>query len=150
MGLAIEDYETLAPGHRWESGERIVTGDDIAQFAALTGDIHPQHLDPVYAAASPYGAQIAHGYLTISLAAGLSYQLGLDEGTSIAILGLSWTLPAPVLVGDTIHVVVTLESVRRSASHPDKGIVKRRSEVINQHGTVIAIGEVTLLCRLKR
>lgn len=149
MGLTIEDYETLAPGHRWESGKRIITAEDIACFAALTGDIHPQYLDPVYAAASPYGTQIAHGYLTISLAAGLSYQLGLDEGTSIAILGLSWSLPAPVLIGDTIHVVVTLESVRRSNSYPDKGIVKRRSKVFNQHGDVIATGDVTLLCRLK-
>jgi acyl dehydratase len=39
----------------------------IDQFAAVTGDEQWIHVDPVRAAAGPYGATVAHGYLTLSL-----------------------------------------------------------------------------------
>ena len=40
----------------------------IDQFAEATGDHQWIHVDPVRAAAGPFGACIAHGYLTLSLA----------------------------------------------------------------------------------
>ena len=39
----------------------------INQFAHATGDHQWIHLDPVRAAAGPFGAPIAHGFLTLSL-----------------------------------------------------------------------------------
>jgi acyl dehydratase len=39
----------------------------IDQFAAVTGDDQWIHVDPVRAAAGPFGATIAHGHLTLSL-----------------------------------------------------------------------------------
>ncbi|MDE2611850.1 MAG: MaoC family dehydratase, partial [Burkholderiales bacterium] len=39
----------------------------IDRFADATGDQQWIHVDPVRAAAGPYGATIAHGYLTLSL-----------------------------------------------------------------------------------
>ena len=39
----------------------------INQFAQATGDHQWIHLDPVRAAAGPFGAPIAHGFLTLSL-----------------------------------------------------------------------------------
>lgn len=41
--------------------------DRINQFAQATGDHQWIHLDPVRAAAGPFGAPIAHGFLTLSL-----------------------------------------------------------------------------------
>jgi acyl dehydratase len=46
----------------------VVDQDRIDQFARATGDHQWIHVDPVRAAAGPYGATIAHGYLTLSLA----------------------------------------------------------------------------------
>ena len=39
----------------------------IDSFAAVTGDDQWIHVDPVRAAAGPFGATVAHGHLTLSL-----------------------------------------------------------------------------------
>ena len=55
---------------------------DILQFADLTGDAHPQHVDPEWAAGSRFGEQIAHGLLVMSFAVGL---LPLDPDRVVAL-----------------------------------------------------------------
>ena len=47
-----------------------VTQQHIDQFAAATGDHQWIHVDPERAKAGPFGATIAHGYLTLSMLAG--------------------------------------------------------------------------------
>ena len=69
------DFDRLAIGTRFASRGRTVTEADVAAFASLTGDMHPQHTDAVWAARSPFGARIAHGMLVLSYAMGL---LSLD------------------------------------------------------------------------
>lgn len=147
MGLYFEEYERLGKGHRWTSPGRTVAEGDINLFAGLTGDIHPLHTDAEYAKASPYGARIAHGYFTASLASGLAYRVGLDEGTSQAVLSTAWKFPAPVMLGDTLRVVITLVDLRPSRKHPTMGIVTRRYDVENQRGDVVAVGDIAILCK---
>lgn len=147
MGIWFEDYEALGPGHCWISPARTVGEGDVNLFAGLTGDLHPQHLDAEYGKASPYGERIAHGYFTASLASGLAYRVGLDEGTSHAILSTSWKFTAPVKFGDTLRVVMTLVETRPSRKHPDMGIINRKYDVQNQRGDTVAIGDIVILCR---
>src|ERR1700689_797079 len=64
-------FEQLAVWQRFESGTRTVRDTDVIVFSALTGDWHPQHCDPEWAASSPFGERIAHGMLVLSLAVGL-------------------------------------------------------------------------------
>jgi len=46
----------------------ITVGQDrIDRFAEATGDRQWVHVDPVRAAAGPYGGTVAHGFLTLSL-----------------------------------------------------------------------------------
>ncbi len=40
---------------------RTITEADVVQFAALTGDLHPQHTDAAWAASSRFGERVAHG-----------------------------------------------------------------------------------------
>jgi len=49
-----------------------VTQQHIDQFASATGDHQWIHVDPERAKAGPFGTTIAHGYLTLSLLAGLT------------------------------------------------------------------------------
>ena len=42
---------------------RTITEADVVQFAALTGDLHPQHTDAAWAAESRFGERVAHGML---------------------------------------------------------------------------------------
>lgn len=145
MALYFEDFESFPIGHTWLSPGRTIGEADINLFAGMSGDLHPQHTDARYGKASPYGERIAHGYLTASIASGLVYRIGLDEGTSHALLGIAWKFQAPVLIGDTIEVLMALTGVRASRRHPDFGIVERRYTVRNQHGATVATGDVAVL-----
>ena len=147
MSLYIEDYEQLEPGHEWMTEPHTVTIDDIATFAQLTGDTHPQHVEPEYGVQSAYGTVIAHGFLTISIASGLVYQLGMDIDAAHAILDMNWRLPRPVVPGDILRVRVVLREVRRSQSKPEYGVVERRYEVLNQSGETVAEGNVVLMVK---
>ena len=56
-------------GHQLGPTESILVDQTrINQFAESTGDHQWIHVDPVKAAAGPFGTTIAHGYLTLSLA----------------------------------------------------------------------------------
>ena len=57
--------------------------------------------------------RIAHGMLVLAVATGQVNQLGIFEGTTLALLGMDrirWT--APVRLGDTIHTVLTVRETR--------------------------------------
>src|SRR5437764_879957 len=107
------DFDALTVGDRFATRGRTVTEADVASFAALTGDMHPQHTDAVWAAKSPFGARIAHGMLVVSYAVGL---LALDPERVIALRRVRQAVfKRPVMVGDTIRAeakVDSLEAVR--------------------------------------
>ena len=62
-----------------------VSQERVNQFADATGDHQWIHVDPVRAAAGPYGACIAHGYLTLSMVNLFLPQLVEVRGTSMGI-----------------------------------------------------------------
>lgn len=67
------------------SGWHTITQDQIDRFAALTGDDQWIHCDPARAAVSPFGATIAHGFLTLSLLTKMMMEAVVLEGAPIAI-----------------------------------------------------------------
>jgi acyl dehydratase len=85
----------------------------IDLFAAATGDDQWIHIDPERAQAGPYGATIAHGYLTLSLLAPLMKTTYRIEGAKMAVnYGLNKVrFAAPVRVGSRVRVRVSLASV---------------------------------------
>lgn len=87
-----------------------LTQDRIDQFAEATGDHQWIHVDPQRAAEGPFGATIAHGYLTLSLVNHFLPQV--VEVTGIA-MGVNYGLnrvrfPAPVPVGSQVRAGVEL------------------------------------------
>ena len=94
-----------------------ITQDRVNQFADATGDHQWIHIDPERAAAeSPYGATIAHGYLTLSLTNMFLPSLITVEQMSMGInYGVNKVrFPRPVPVGSRIRVGAELSSVTRS------------------------------------
>jgi acyl dehydratase len=77
----------------------------IDQFAAVTGDEQWIHIDPVRAAAGPFGSTVAHGYLTLSLVPVMvrtAFKIG-DVRMSVN-YGLNRVrFPAPVPVGSRLR-----------------------------------------------
>lgn len=86
----------------------------IDLFAQATGDDQWIHIDPERAADGPYGATIAHGYLTLSLLAPLMKSTYRIDGAKVAVnYGLNKVrFAAPVRVDSRVRVRVSLTSVQ--------------------------------------
>jgi acyl dehydratase len=84
---------------------REIDQDRVNLFADATDDHQWIHVDPERSASGPFGGTIAHGYLTLSLAAPLMSELIEVEGVSMGInYGLDRVrFPAPVPVGSRIR-----------------------------------------------
>ena len=94
-----------------------VTQERVNQFADATGDHQWIHVDPVRAAAGPFGGPIAHGYLTLSLSNALLPEIVEVQGVSMGVnYGVGKVrFPAPVPVGSRIRASATLNSVEEVA-----------------------------------
>lgn len=131
------------PGARGTSRERTVTEADVAQFAVLTGDMHPQHTDAAWAAGSRFGERIAHGMLVLSYAVGL---LEFDPERVVALRRLSNVVfKRPVALGETIHVDWSVESVE--PLDDDHALVACAWRVVNQDGRLVLRATVELVWR---
>jgi len=141
-------YEEFSMGESFTTRARTITESDIVTFAGLSGDYNPLHTDEEFAKKTPFGKRIAHGLLGLSVQSGLSQGMGITEGTTIAFLGLTWNFKAPVFIGDTIHVVQTVDEMRETKK-PERGIITFGCQVINQRGEVVQEGTKTLMVRRK-
>jgi 3-hydroxybutyryl-CoA dehydratase len=136
-------FESLEVGERFASGGRTVTEADVASFASLTGDNHPQHTDAEWARSSRFGERIAHGMLVISYAAGL---VPFDPERVVALRRVrDVTFKAPVKIGDTIRVEGRVEELREL--DPEHGLVTFRWRVVNQRGRQVARAMVDAIWR---
>ena len=89
-----------------------ITQERVNLFAEATGDHQWIHVDPVRAAAGPFGTTIAHGYLTLALAPlFLAEVVRIEKLTAALNYGLNKVrFPAPVPVGGRLRGALTLRS----------------------------------------
>ncbi len=90
-----------------------VSQEAIDEFARVTGDDQWIHVDPERAKAGPFGATIAHGYLTLSLLPMLVPQIveitGFRMGVNYGVDKVRF--PSPVPVGSRVRAGASLDSV---------------------------------------
>ena len=125
-------FDQFSVGDTWDSPARTITEADLVIFAGYSGDFNPVHTDEEYAKTTQFGTRIFHGPGAFAIATGLESRLGIKEGTAIAFLGMTWTLKAPVFIGDTIRVRETVAETKASSSKPDRGIVTFDVQILNQ------------------
>lgn len=125
-------------------GPRQVTLEDIEHFAEFTGDTFYAHTDAEAAAANPlFGGIVAHGYLVVSLAAGLF--VDPDPGPVLANFGVDGLrFHAPVKAGDSLTVTLTAKQITPRAG-ADYGEVRWDAVVTNSEGRPAATYEVLTL-----
>jgi acyl dehydratase len=107
----------LTPGAEFGPSSWIdVQQDRIQAFADATGDHQWIHVDPVRAAAGPFGTTIAHGYLTLSLLPAMSYEVLPRQDGGMAInYGLNRVrFPAPVPSGSRVRGIFRVEAVEEA------------------------------------
>lgn len=88
------------------SYQRVLLQADFDRFARLTGDDNPIHCDPDFAAASHFGATVAHGMLLYScICKALTEQIGPGMVQTEQTL----MFPNPTYVGDRLHIGLQVE-----------------------------------------
>lgn len=114
----IAGIEAAIGEHVGYSSWMEITQERVDAFADATGDHQWIHVDPVRAAEGPYGATIAHGYLTLSLVPLLGAEVMEIRGFGMMInYGLDKVrFPAAVPVGSRIRAGVELTSLQRKSS----------------------------------
>jgi len=73
--LTLADYQSRIGTELGLSEWLVVEQGMIDRFADLTGDRQFIHVDPVRAAATPFGGTVAHGFLTLSLLGQLGFEM---------------------------------------------------------------------------
>ncbi|MGH8920865.1 MAG: MaoC family dehydratase [Acidimicrobiales bacterium] len=101
----ISGLKELVGEHVGYTAWREITQEQVNTFADATDDHQWIHVDVERAKGGPFGGTIAHGYLTLSLAAPAAFELLQVEGISMGInYGLNKVrFPAPVPVGSKLR-----------------------------------------------
>jgi oxepin-CoA hydrolase / 3-oxo-5,6-dehydrosuberyl-CoA semialdehyde dehydrogenase len=134
----------LAIGDTIRSQSRTISLDDIEHFAEFTGDTFYAHTDEEAAAKNPlFGGIVAHGYLVVSIAAGLFVEP--SPGPVLANFGVdNLRFLTPVKAGDEIAVTLTVKQVTPRAT-ADYGEVRWDAVVTNGDGDPVATYDVLTL-----
>ena len=120
------------------SFSRTITETDLVQFAGLSGDYNPIHVDKEYAKATRFGQRIAHGLLTTSL---ISRLLGMHlPGLGSVYLGQTLKFIQPVFIGDTITASAEIIEINE-----EKNIIRLKTECKKADSTVVLDGIATMM-----
>ena len=89
--------------------ERIVTEKDIEDFAKISGDNNPVHLDEDFAKTTIFKGRIAHGMLAASF---ISTTVGTKlPGYGAIYISQNLKFKGPVRIGDKVITTATIESI---------------------------------------
>ncbi|RFP17708.1 bifunctional enoyl-CoA hydratase/phosphate acetyltransferase [Duganella sp. BJB488] len=117
---------------------RTLTKEDIAAFAAVSGDVNPAHVDPEYAGHTLFHGVIAHGMWGAAL---ISRLLGtVLPGPGTIYLGQTLQFLKPVRIGDELRITATVTSMEPAKKH-----VLLDCEIKNQTGAVVLNGVATVI-----
>jgi acyl dehydratase len=120
-------FEEVETGETWNTKGRTITEADVVNYAGVSGDFHPYHVDAEFAGDSDFDGRIAHGLLVLSVAAALES----TENEHAFMYGFeSMRFVNPTALGDTIHVEV--EVTDTSVKSEEYGVVTKHFEVVNQ------------------
>ena len=120
------------------SFSKTISEHDIYEFAGITGDLNPAHINEEYARNTHFRGRIAHGILSAGLiSAAIAMQL---PGPGSIHLGQTLKFTAPVRIGDTITATVTITELNTG-----KNRVKLHTVCTNQEGAVVIDGEASVM-----
>jgi 3-hydroxybutyryl-CoA dehydratase len=134
-------YDDVAVGQEWESPGRTVTETDIVNFAGVSGDFNPIHVDHVFSKTTAFRQPVAHGLLVFAMSSGLG--LFAPPMRTLAFMSIrEWQFKEPVFIGDTIRLrSKVLQKEQRARGR--RGVITWQRQIVNQKEKVVQEG-VTL------
>jgi 3-hydroxybutyryl-CoA dehydratase len=137
-------FDQLEVGQVFVSPPRTITEAEILEFARISGDRNPLHVDREYAAATVFKVPIAHGLLVQSVASGLAWDLGIFDRTIAALKEMVIRFQNPVMPGDTIRLELAVGE-KDPAPSSRRGWIRFDARVENQRGDTVIEGSWTTL-----
>lgn len=139
-------FDELTLGQQ-ASLNKTLTQEDIALFAAMSGDVNPAHMDLEFAKSDIFHGIVGHGMWSGSL---ISALLGtILPGPGTIYLEQDIKFKKPVRIGDNITITLIVQDKR-----PDKPIVTPivtfNCKGVNQRGEIVIEGLATVLAPTKK
>ena len=130
-------WEDFKVGETVAMGTHTFVEEEMIDFARKF-DPQPFHIDPVAAKDSYFGGLIASGWHTCAVAMRLLCDNYINRSASLGSPGIEnvrWLVP--VRAGDTLSYRRVVLEARASRSRPEMGLVKSRTEAVNQKGETV-------------
>lgn len=122
--------------------KRVFTQEQVEEFAELTLDKNPAHMDEEYAKASIFKGRIVHGMFVSTM---FSTIFGMDfPGVGSIYTKQSLSFKRPVYFGDEILAVVTVTELNY-----ERNRVVFDCQMTNQRGDVVLIGSAEIMPPVK-
>jgi len=138
-------FEDIRPGDALRSPKYSIDTDEMIAFARRWDPV-PIHIDPTVADAV-VGGLTASGSYVLAVRSRLLHELP----AAVAIIGSAGydevRFHEPLRPGDDVHVVLEWLDCRASSSKPDRGVVKLRISLVNQHDVTVMSHLDTLIVR---
>jgi acyl dehydratase len=136
LGLGLY-FEDLPEGRKFRTIGRTLTEADLVNFIGVTGMTEVLFSNVEFLRnESDIRQRVVPAAMVYSFAEGLLIHATMQH-TGFAFLHMELNVVGPSLVGDTIHVECEVIESRRSASRPNRGLVRSRNSVVKQDGKVV-------------
>ncbi len=135
LGLGLH-FEDLPVGRKFRTVGRTLTEADLVNFISVTGMTEVLFSNIEFLKhESDIKQRVVPGAMVYSFAEGLLIGATMQH-TGFAFLNMELNVETPTIAGDTIHVECEVIESRRSASRPNRGLVRTRNRVVKQDGKV--------------
>ncbi len=112
-----------------------ITEKMVQQFAEMSGDFNPVHMDDEYAKKTRFGKRIAHGMISAAL---ISRVLAMELGEGGIYLAQDLKFLVPIFLEETVTIELHVLSFRRN-------IAQVETIVRNQAGDIAVKGSATIM-----
>lgn len=138
--------DRFRPGTVVPTPTRLISMKDIEEFARLTEDRNPLHLDEAFARGQLFGGRVAHGLLTLSATLGLWYRAGLFDGWIVVFSGIDkLRFLRPVRPGESLSARLTI--LRRETSPRGEMVELENTTYNEREEAVLSFSARLLLAR---
>lgn len=114
-----------------------ITDKMVRQFAEMSGDFNPIHLDDDFAKTTRFGRRIAHGMIMGAL---ISRSLNEKIGSGGVYLAQSLKFVQPVFIDDTVTIEIAITGLRK-----EKGIATVETIGKKHTGETVVKGEAIIM-----
>lgn len=113
-----------------------ITEKMVQQFAEMSGDFNPVHMDDEYAKNTRFGKRIAHGMISAAL---ISRVLAMELGKGGIYLAQEMKFLIPIYLEETVTIVLHVETFRRGIAHVSTNVLNQAGEIaVKGHATIMA------------